>query len=189
MMNATSIPYPLELTTPRLVIRSPWTDDAAAVNAAIVESLAELRPWMPWAQREPTLAETEQNMAKSVERFKAGADYRLNVFLKDSGQFVGGSGLHNAVWSVPRFEIGYWCRTSLVGNGYVSEAVREIARYAVEGLGARRVEVRMGPENVRSWKVAERLGFALEGILRNETRNTDGTLRDTRVYALLGPGG
>jgi RimJ/RimL family protein N-acetyltransferase len=33
--------------------------------------------------------------------------------------------------------------------------------------------------------VAERAGFTLEGILRNDCRENDGTLRDTRVYAVI----
>jgi len=31
--------------------------------------------------------------------------------------------------------------------------------------------------------VAERCGFKLEGLLRNERRRVDGSLGDTRVYA------
>jgi RimJ/RimL family protein N-acetyltransferase len=36
---------------------------------------------------------------------------------------------------------------------------------------------------VPSWKLAERAGFELEGILRNERKNLSGGFRDTRVYS------
>jgi RimJ/RimL family protein N-acetyltransferase len=42
----------------------------------------------------------------------------------------------------------------------------------------------MDDVNVRSWKVAERAGFALEGTLRSDALNPLGEPRDTRVYAL-----
>jgi RimJ/RimL family protein N-acetyltransferase len=92
--------------------------------------------------------------------------------------------MHHIEWSVPRFEIGYWCRTSLAGRGYIREAVTALTWMAFETLGAARVEVRMDTQNERSWRVAERLGFQLEGVLRSDARANDGQLRDTRVYAL-----
>ncbi|MFQ5652692.1 MAG: GNAT family N-acetyltransferase [bacterium] len=76
-------------------------------------------------------------------------------------------------------------RRSYSGYGYVTEAVEAISRYAFDELCAKRVEIMMSSENEKSWRVAERLGFLLEGTLRNECRNVDGRLRDTRVYAKI----
>ena len=96
---------------------------------------------------------------------------------------MGGSGLHRINWDVPRFEIGYWCRTGLTGHGYITESTARIAQFAFETLHARRVEIHVDDRNQKSWHVPERLGFTLEGILRNVARNTAGELRDTRIYA------
>ena len=181
MTNA--IPYPLELITERLIVRSPSEEDAEELRVAIKESLEDLGPWMPWADHVPTLAEAKENCAKALQDFKDGKNHRLHFFLKESHIFLGGSGLHRIDWSVPKFEIGYWIRRSYSGNGYVTEAVDEISRYAFDELCAKRVEMRMSTKNEKSWRVAERLGFILEGTLRNEHRNNDGTLRDTRIYA------
>lgn len=86
-------------------------------------------------------------------------------------------------WAVPKFEIGYWCRTDKVGQGFVSEATLALAQHAFLGLGAKRVALRMDDRNRRSRSVAERLGFVHEATLKNNDRATDGSLRDTRVYA------
>ena len=56
---------------------------------------------------------------------------------------------------------------------------------AFTSLSARRFEVRMDDTNERSWRIAERLGFTLEGILRQDTRAPSGELRDTRVYSIV----
>ena len=88
-------------------------------------------------------------------------------------------------WTVPKFEIGYWCRSDLTGRGLVTEATWALARHAFESLGARRVELKMDDRNRRSWAVAERLGFRLEATLRHDVRVPDGTLRDTRVYGAV----
>jgi RimJ/RimL family protein N-acetyltransferase len=98
---------------------------------------------------------------------------------------VGGSGLHRIDWSVPRFEIGYWCRTGFAGHGYITEAVRGITRLAFDHLGARRLEIRSDPLNRRSASVAERVGFRLEGELRNAELGADGEPRNTLVFSMI----
>jgi RimJ/RimL family protein N-acetyltransferase len=75
-------------------------------------------------------------------------------------------------------------RRRFEGHGYVTEAVAELTRFCFETLSARRVEIRMDERNERSWRVPERLGFTLEGTLRNEERAPDGELRNLRVYAM-----
>lgn len=186
MMNR--IPYPLELVTERLVIRSPAATDAPQLMEAIAETLDTLMPWMPWADHIPTLTETEENCRRAEEAFRDGSDNRFHLFLRESLTFVGGSGLHRIDWSVPKVEIGYWVRTSCSGKGYITEAVQEIARYAMEDLQANRVEIRMGSTNTRSRRVPERLKFTFEGMLRNDARHVDGTLRDTCVYTKIPEG-
>jgi RimJ/RimL family protein N-acetyltransferase len=61
--------------------------------------------------------------------------------------------------------------------------VQALVRYAFEHLKAVRVALVTDAQNQRSRAVAQRCGFALEGILRQERRASDGTLRDTCVYA------
>jgi RimJ/RimL family protein N-acetyltransferase len=67
----------------------------------------------------------------------------------------------------------------------MTEAVHAITSYAIHELEANRIEIRCDRNNVRSAAVAERAGFTLEGILRNETTGLDGQLRDTMVFAKI----
>ncbi len=86
---------------------------------------------------------------------------------------------------MPKFEVGYWCHSAHVGRGYVSEATHALTLLAFDRFDAVRVEIRMDDNNERSWRVAQRLGFELEGVIHAETRTNNGSLRDTRVYALF----
>jgi RimJ/RimL family protein N-acetyltransferase len=182
--QALLLELPERIETERLVLRPPRVGEGAAINAAIIESLAELRPWMPWAREAPGVEDTEANTRRAIAKTLAREDIRIHLHLKSDGTFVGGSGLHRIDWSVPKFEIGYWCRTSLAGRGYVTEATVAIARFALERLGALRVEIRCDERNARSRRVAERAGFTQEGILRNDCRE-DGRVRNTAVYSLV----
>jgi RimJ/RimL family protein N-acetyltransferase len=105
------------------------------------------------------------------------------ALLKGSNTVVVSSGLHRIDWSVPKFEVGFWVRTSFQGKGYVTEAAGSIVAMAFDNLGAHRVEALPDEDNDRSRRVCERIGLALEGILRNERRAPGGTLRNTCVYA------
>ena len=176
---------PEQIDTDRLLIRPPRLGDGAAINAAVQESFAELKRWMPWAQEIPSIEQSEIFARESAARFARREDLPLLLFERDTDRLIGASGLHRIDWSVPSFEVGYWCRTSCVGRGYISEAVRGICRTAFTLLSARRFEARMDDTNERSWRVAERLGFKLEGILRGESRAPSGEVRDTRVYSIV----
>lgn len=183
MNKPSSIHIPEQFESERLIIRAPRARDAEEVNAAVRESIEELRPWMPWARSVMTVDEYRANLRRARRKYLAGRDLRFNVFLKGTDTFVIGSGLHRVNWLVPKFEIGYWIRTPYSGQGYVTEAVNAITAFAVEHFGAKRVEIRMDDLNERSWRVAERCGFQLEGIHRCDARDTQGGLRNTRVYA------
>ena len=171
---------PEVIETPRLILRSPRASDGAAINAAVIESLEALRPYMPWAQTAPTLAQSEAECRRMQAKVLLREDLPLMMFERaaDGSElgFIGGSGLHRIDWTVRRFEVGYWCRSSRVGEGFVAEAIEAITRCAFE-------EVRMDDANTRSWRVAERAGFTLEGVLRSQSLNPAGEARDTRVYA------
>ena len=181
------VDVPERLQTPRLVLRAPRPGDGAALNAAVLDSLDALRPWMPWAQTAPTLEASEAVAREAHGKFLLRSDLVFSLWLHDGQgretQLVGGSGLHRIDWSVPRFEIGYWCRSGHTGQGLVTEAVRALNRMAFDQLQAQRVEIRMDERNTASWRVAERAGFTLEGVLRNEARDVAGGVRNTRVYA------
>lgn len=175
---------PQQFETERLLIRAPRTTDALDVWTATRDSHQALKKWMPWAQQLPRLEETEENMRQAVADYITRKDLRLLLFLKETGEFVGSSGLHRINWSIPKFEIGYWLTSKMEGKGYMTEAVEAITEMAFEELGARRIEIRCDEENVKSRLIPERLQFQLEAILHNDDLSSDGKdLRNTCIYA------
>lgn len=176
---------PEQFETERLLIRAPQPGDGKAINDAVRESIDELRVWMPWAQAVPSLAESETWAREGALMFRNREDLPLLLFRKSDGVYLGGSGMHNIAWDVPRFEIGYWLRTSVTGQGYMTEAVRGITAMAFEQLHAVRLEIRCDARNKRSAAVALRCGFTLEATLHSDSRAPDGNLRDSLIFARL----
>jgi RimJ/RimL family protein N-acetyltransferase len=186
-MNPILLDFPDAFETGRLTIRSPLPGDGAELQAAVAETIADLRPWMSWADHVPTVEEDEELVREARARFMKREDLPLLLFLKGTHTLIGASGLHRIDWDVPRFEIGYWVRRRFAGQGYITEAVRGITRFAFKTLGARRVEIRCDTRNVRSQGVAKRAGYELEATLRNHMVAADGVLRDTLIFVRLEP--
>ena len=185
-INPLLLEHSFEIETERLLLRPPRVEDVPQINAAIHESLAELRPWMPWAKDAPSLDDTMANVRGAIAKTITREDIRIHLHLKD-GTFIGGSGFHRCDWSVPRVEIGYWIRSQFAGQGYMTEAVSAMTRFALEQLKVARVEIVCNALNERSLRVAERCGYQLEATLRNHAREVNGKLRSTLIYSKVSP--
>jgi len=179
--------FPDYFETDRLLVRSPRPGDGDAVYHGVVETLAQLRAWpisLPWALAEPSIDSSEVFCREGHSAFLTRKDLPMLLFLKDGNMFVGATGLHHLDWTVPKFEVGYWCRKQFQGRGLVTEALGGITRFAFSLLGARRLSSFTDSENVASRRVLERASFALEGIMRNDRMTPDGVLRSTCVYGI-----
>jgi len=185
-----TLPFPERIEGERVVLR-PYADaDAEALRSAVDESRERLKPWMPWWETHRHVDETREFIAGRQAALLTRKDYVLGIFDRASGRLLGGTGLHGGPtgpidWNLRRFETGYWMRTGAEGHGYVTEAIRTLVPVAFRDLHANRIEIRCDPANERSWRVAERCGFTLEGTLRNDRLTTDGRLTSTRVYSRL----
>ncbi|WP_226673923.1 GNAT family N-acetyltransferase [Rossellomorea aquimaris] len=185
-MNPILLDIPTMIETERLTLRMPRPGDGSTVNASIKASLSELQPWLGFALCNPEVEDTESNTREAHAKFLTRESLRYLIFLKNTDEFVGSTGFHNIDWSVPKFEIGYWIDTKMSGNGYMAEAVGKLTEFALTELGGKRVEIRCEFTNHKSRAVPERLGYELEGILRNEDLSVDGKrLTDTCVYGKI----
>lgn len=188
MLDPILLDLPSSIETPRLLLRPPRTGDGPALHEALVESLPALRRHLaslPWVSAEQTPESAETYCRTGEANFLSRKDLPFLAFEKRTGALVASAGLHRTVWQTPKTEVGYWCRTTATGRGLVTEAVSALAAYAFEHIAAVRVELITDEENVASRGVAQRAGFALEGVLRSERRALDGSLRNTCVYARL----
>ncbi len=170
--------------TDRLILRMPQVGDGEVVNHAIIQSIVDLKPWLPFVQTIPAIEDTEANIREAVANFILRTALRFLIFNKETNAFIGTTGFHNIDWDVRKLEIGYWIDSQHSGKGYMVEAIEQLTHYALEGLEMKRVEIRTDAENVKSRAIPERLGFRLEGILENEDLSVDGKRwTDTCIYA------
>lgn len=187
-MNPILIDLPMPIITPRLLIRPPQIGDGASVNAAIVESFNTLHQHMAWANKKPSLDDTEIYVRQAVANWilKNNEEPYLPLFMfdKHSDIFIGATGYHHINWDIPSVETGYWIRDAYSANGLMTEAINALTQYAFKQIAVKRITITCDIDNLRSQKIAERLNYALEGVLKSNRRNpTTDEISSTLVYA------
>jgi ribosomal-protein-serine acetyltransferase len=178
------IDLPAELVGERVLVRSYQPGDGQAVWEAIQESRERLTPWFPWIEKHQGPADSEAFARRSAGRWLLREDLIAGIWERETGFFLGSTGLHPHGWDIPAFEIGYWLRTSAEGRGCASEAVRLLLTLAFETFEAERVYIRCDTRNERSAAVARRVGMVQEGLFRCDNRDPTGALRDTLYFSM-----
>jgi RimJ/RimL family protein N-acetyltransferase len=170
------------IETKRLVLRCWNPADAPLLVTAVTESLEHLRPWMPWAKLEPqTIDEKIALLRRFRAHFDLGQDFVLAVLDRKEERVLGGTGLHVRSGPLSR-EIGYWIHAHHIGQGYATELAAALTGVAFEIDGVDRVEIHCAPNNERSARVPQKLGFEREAVLRRRLVEVDGEPRDTVIW-------
>jgi ribosomal-protein-serine acetyltransferase len=176
---------PDRVETARLVLERFNRRTADALYEAVSASLPELHEWLPWAHPGYKRDDAAAFVRDSLEAWKEGRAYDYAVRTRDDP----GAHLGNvSIWPVSRMsrtgEIGYWVRTDKAAQGIATEATDRIIRLGFEDLVFHKVTLRIAIGNRASERVAEKLGFTREGVLREELL-IRGRWIDHTLYSLL----
>lgn len=184
MQDPLLLDIPLEIISSRIILRAYRAEDAQAIHDAIIESENELSEFFTWAKNLPSIEQRMVNLTRASAYRILRTELGYGIWCKESNQYLGDIGLYNLDWKARRFEIGYWLRTSAVGQGYVTEGARLLCDLAFTTMQANRVCIQCDADNLKSAGVPRRLGFDLEGTLRNNNARPDGSLADTLVFGM-----
>jgi ribosomal-protein-serine acetyltransferase len=171
--------------TPRLELRPFRRRDLDSVLAAIEASMDELELWLPWANRSYGRTEASRFLRESSSAWSSGRAFDFAIRAREDADFHVGN---ISVWPTSRRErageIGYWIRSSLTGKGIATEAAARVGQVGFEELELHRVTLRIAVGNRASERVAEKLGFTKEGLLRKEVL-VRGRWMDHTLWAML----
>jgi ribosomal-protein-alanine N-acetyltransferase len=117
-------------------------------------------------------------------KLREGRSVAFAIAGPETGDFRGEVLLHTFEWQHARAAVGIWVRAEWRGHGCGTCALRLICAYGFEELGLRRLEMTTFPSNEATIRMAERVGFAREGVLRSYTSER-GRRRDLTMLSLL----
>ena len=169
---------------PNILVEKMSSERARDFYEAILESLQELRAQEFIGDSEVTLEEVAQWQEQTDEFWNTDQEYHFQILETTSTQLVGWGFLNNVKRRYQMANLGYFVRTSRVGEGIATEAARLIARYGFEKLGFQRIEIVVEVDNSSSLRIAEKLGAVREGLLRNRL-NLHGSPHHAYMHSLI----
>ncbi|MBR9705885.1 GNAT family N-acetyltransferase [Candidatus Pacearchaeota archaeon] len=111
--------------------------------------------------------------------------YFLAITFKDTGQYLGGIGVHSIDKDKGECELGYWLGQPFWRKGIVSEACNKLISYAFNRLKLRKIIVPVFESNVRSAGLAQKLGGKFTGYEKEDhVSRATGIAHKTRIYVI-----
>lgn len=176
---------PESTQTERLVLRRFNRRGAESLTEAVRASLPDLMEWLPWAYPGYRRDDAAAFIRDSQGAWKQGKafDYGITLIGRPE-RHIG----NISIWQASRLgrvgEIGYWIRSDATSQGMATEATGRLLAIGFGVLRFHKVNLRIAVGNRSSERVAEKLGFTREGILREELM-VRGRWIDHSLYSML----
>jgi ribosomal-protein-serine acetyltransferase len=155
-----------------LVLRAVEREDAEALWAFILNNRDHLASFLiDLVDEISNESAAHAHLERVIELRTRGALLEMHIF--EAGVLCGSVRLRNIDWHNRSGNIGYLIGASFQGRGIVTRTVDQFLKWAFANLQLHRIELRCAVENLASMAVASRLGFTLEGTLRDAERLND----------------
>ena len=131
------------------------------------------------------ISESREYLKKIINRSESRGQQFWFIEEIKSKKVIGSFGVHSLDEYRGSVEIGYGLSTYYWGKGYFQEAANIILDYIFNNLFLHRVVARTSKSNQASVKALERIGFKLEGVMRDYYKKHDGQWFDAVLMAKL----
>ena len=172
----------IRLTSGDVSLRIIRKSDAKSLEMLVLSNRPWLRPWEATNPESPQSFDFRVMVRTLFRQFERQTvvPFVIEVDQEVVGQINVANVLYGAVSSAV---IGYWVIPEVAGRGVTPTAVALTTDYLMKDLGLHRVEINIVPENAKSLRVVEKLGFRFEG-LKQKYIHINGAWRDHYVFAL-----
>lgn len=141
-----------------------------------------LGQWLPFITWTNTVSDTRQFIESGLKQFYENNGLQAGLWYND--MLIGVIGLHYIEWHARKTSIGYWLAEQYQGSGHITTACRALINHLFKERGLNRIEIRIPQGNQKSQAIPERLGFKMEGLIRDGER-LNGNYLDLSVFGLL----
>lgn len=172
----------LLIATPRLLVRPLTVADAAPVDEIFHDRLT--RRWLPFPPDFGPIDGRSWCTEMASERRALGAGDHYGVVRRDDEQLVGCVWTKRTDWPARSTEVSFAFAPEARGFGFAAEAIDGLAIELIMRHDFHRIEMRVAAGNVASKRVAEKAGFAYEGLLRDAGHVHSGRV-DLQVWSLV----
>ncbi len=130
-----------------------------------------------------TVSNAVSFIAYSIDKMQSKSEFNFGIHDQD-GALMGVFGIFNLNYSAKKCEIGFWLGKKFWGKGFGSEGVKMLLKFSFGNLGMNKVYARVFSDNLKASSLLERLGFKLEGNLKDEIRFGK-KYKNVLIYSIL----
>lgn len=128
--------------------------------------------------------DTEQFLQAVLDQYENAFNFFWGIEWKENKKLIGTIDFVNLSFPHKKAEIGYILSKEYWGKGIMTEAAKEIIKFAFINLGLVRIEARCFKENIGSEKVMQKIGMKYEGTMR-KAMFAKGKQWDVKLYAIV----
>ncbi|EFU40809.1 GCN5-related N-acetyltransferase [Paenibacillus vortex V453] len=178
----------VQMIEQQVYVRFPEEADAAELTDMYNRNRVFFENFSP---SNPEAFYTEEHQLQMIRKSKTDREedrkYDFVICRTEDDRIIGSIGLSFVVRDpLQSCMIGYSLDQNHNGKGYMTEAVKQVVRYAFEELRFHRIVGEASPRNPGSIRVLEHAGFHKEGIARSNVK-INGVWEDHQVLALINP--
>lgn len=166
-----------------LILKELELSDAEYIFKTIDSQREYLGEWLPFVEFTKSVKDSLDYVNSVVTMPEECKEWQFAVFFGDD--FAGLAGFKGTDRLNRKSEIGYWLKEDFQHRGIMTESVRALIKFGFSELGLNRIQIKCAPDNVKSNKIPQRLGFHLEGIERDSEFVRVGVFRDANVWSLI----
>lgn len=157
------------IVTSRLTLVPARDDFGGILRDFYLDNRSHLQPWEPLRSDSFfDLNEIHRRLHSMEANSASGNALHLFLFLDETGELVGECNFTNiARGPFQACHLGFSLGRRFEGKGLMYEALATAIPYVFASLGLHRVMANYRPENVRSGRLLQRLGFEREGLARS----------------------
>jgi RimJ/RimL family protein N-acetyltransferase len=173
---------PIKLESDRLLIRNYSIKDAPALFELVKNNIDLLKDYFPMSVEQNTSIPNSRKyiLQRHSDRKKEKSLF-AGIFTPE-GRLIGQICAKDINWRVPKCEAGYFLDKNFHGKGLAKEAIELFTEHCFRKLGIIKITLRIEPQNTISKILAEKSGFKMIGLAKNDFRSSTGRLMDCELW-------
>lgn len=138
---------------------SPQTE--SFVFSRVSQQRNRLQQYLNWPQKIKALEDQQAFSLQADSQWNNGLAFHFQIFSTD--HFQGAVSIHSLNYQERSFEFGYWVDQVAEGKGFISRGL-EVLMTEMKLSGWKTAKIRTISGNIKSQRVAARIGMSLSGV-------------------------
>ncbi len=170
----------------RIILRryKPTIKLAKIIFSVVDSNREHLRKWFHFEKKTLKVEDTLRYVFGVQQKYQEKKEAVYGIYLED--EYIGNISVFDIDEKNSSGEIGFWMSSEYTNKGYMQEAIHLLEKQAFKKAGINRLQIRCDEENQKSFNLAKKCGYKLEGIARELQYNEHfNDFRNIAVFSKL----